>query len=423
MKSTRKIKEKFFHPTPLFGQLTALVRQANVDSVIRKAMADKHSKKFNTKNHLYTMLVAVICQIKSLRDLCALFHVNIEKLNQLGLSVLPNKSTLSYVNKHRNYKVFEDIYNHLCSYYHKFILDSREDLIIKGLGKKVKVIDSTIVGLFSSVMRSTGRYRVDGKKKGGIKLHMSIEQGVALPHLYYVSEATVHDQKGMEKIAWEEGCIYVMDRGYLNYERFSQINKKGIYFVSRLKENTVYKSVEEKDIPDTSHPGILKDEIIEKEIENKQNGQKEVIRLRRIAYWDDEHKRCYEFITNLMEIEADYIPVLYKYRWRIEILFKRLKQNFMFRYFLGDNENAIKIQIWCCLIANLLLEVIFGKVKRKEKRRAFSQLVNFVRLHLTSYIDLERYWQYGVDELIMMIKELWKRAPTQEKQLALIFGE
>ena len=95
----------------------------------------------------------------------------------------------------------------------------------------------------------------------------------------------------------------------------------------------------------------------------------------------------------------------------------------MFRYFLGDNENAIKIQIWCCLIANLLMEVIFGKVKQKEKRRAFSQLVNFVRLHLTSYIDLERYWQYGVDELIKMIKELWARATTREKQLELMFGE
>ncbi|MGC8824437.1 MAG: transposase [Bacteroidales bacterium] len=247
--------------------------------------------------------------------------MNIEKLNQLGLNVPPNKSTLSYGNKHRNHKVFEDIYNHLCSYYHKFILDSRETSIIKGLEKRVKVIDSTIVGLFSSVLRSTGRYRVDGKKKGGIKLHMSIDEGVALPHLYYVSQATVHDQKGMEKLAWEKGCVYVMDRGYLNYERFSQMNKKGFYFVSRLKEN------------------------------------------------------------------------------------------------------AINIQIWCCLIANLLMEVIFGKVKQKEKRRAFSQLVNFVRLHITSYIDLERYWQYGVDELIKMIKELWKRAPTREIQLALIFEE
>lgn len=135
--SARKIKEKFFHPSPVFGQLIALVNQANVEAVIRKTKADKHSKKFKTKHQLYTMLVAVICQIKSLRDLCALFQVNIEKLNQMGLSVPPNRSTLSYVNKHRNHQIFEDIYKHLCNYYQKFILDSSDALIIKGLKQKV----------------------------------------------------------------------------------------------------------------------------------------------------------------------------------------------------------------------------------------------------------------------------------------------
>ena len=423
MKSiARKIKEKFFYPTPVFGQLVALVNQANIESVIRKTKADKHSKKFKTKDHLYTMLVAVICQIKSLRDLCALFHVNIHKLNQLGLSVPPNKSTLSYVNKHRDHQIFETIYNHLYSFYCKFILDSTEPLIAKGFRKNITIIDSTIVGLFSAVMRNTGRYRIDGKKKGGIKLHMSIEEGISLPRLYYISEATVHDQKGMEKMKWEEGSIYVMDRGYLNYERFLEMDKQKIYFVSRLKENTVYKSIEEKDIPDNAHNGILKDEIIEKEIAVGKDGQKEVIRLRRVAYWDEEQKRCYEFVTNLMEIEVDYIPLLYKCRWKIELLFKRLKQNFMFRYFLGDNENAIKVQIWCCLIANLLMEVIFAKVKQKEKRKAFSHLVNFVRLHVTSYIDLENYWRYGIDELIKMIKSVWERTSSRYRQLTLFEG-
>jgi hypothetical protein len=112
-----KIVEKIFYPTPVFGQLVALVNQADVESVIRKTKANKHSKKFKTKDQLYTMLVAVICQIKSLRDLCALFHINIQKLNQLGLSALPNKSTLSYVNKHRDYQIFETIYNYLYNFY------------------------------------------------------------------------------------------------------------------------------------------------------------------------------------------------------------------------------------------------------------------------------------------------------------------
>jgi hypothetical protein len=95
----------------------------------------------------------------------------------------------------------------------------------------------------------------------------------------------------------------------------------------------------------------------------------------------------------------------------------------MFRYFLGDNENAIKVQIGCCLIANLLMEVIFTKVKQKEKRKAFSHLVNFVRLHITSYIDLERYWRYGIEELIKMIKLVWERAPSRRERQLTLFEE
>ncbi len=368
------------------------------------------------------MLVAVICRIQSLRDLCALFHANVEKHHQLGLAALPNKSTLSYVNKHRSHKIFEQVYDHLIKYYHKYILDSTQPLPGKGIGKSVKIIDSTVVGIFSSVLRSTGRYRVDGKKKGGIKLHMSIEEGIYLPRLHYMSEATEHDQKGMEQIPMEKGSIYIMDRGYLNYERFAAMSKEGIYFVSRLKENTVYKSVEEKDIPDSSDTGILKDEIIQKEIKDKESGKIEVVQFRRVAYWDDERRQCYEFVTNLLEIEVDCIPQLYRYRWRIELLFKQLKQNFMFRYFLGDNENAIKVQIWCCLIANLLMMVIYERANRgKRYKKAFSSLVNFVRLHVTGYIDLEKCWAMSTNELLDTIKSMWERDPPKEIQLEIVF--
>jgi|GEM_PF-5353414 len=123
--------------------------------------------------------------------------------------------------------------------------------------------------------------------------------------------------------------------------------------------------------------------------------------------------------TNLIEIGFDYIQWLYICRWRIELLFKCLKQPFMFRYFLGDNENAIKIQIWGCLIANLWMEMIFIKVK--EKRKAFSPLVNFVRLHLTNYIDLENYWRCSTDKLIRFIKPLLKEPPSEEGQFKISF--
>ena len=110
--------------------------------------------------------------------------------------------------------------------------------------------------------------------------------------------------------------------------------------------------------------------------------------MRRIAFWDDENKRVFIFITNLFDIRADLVAALYKIRWQIELLFKQLKQNFPLRYFLGDNENAIKIQICCALIANLLLMVVQKNVKRKW---AFSNIVSFCRLQLFNYIHLFKF--------------------------------
>lgn len=159
------------------------------------------------------------------------------------------------------------------------------------------------------------------------------------------------------------------------------------FFVTRLKSNASYQSISENDIPSYIDDGVIKDEIIEVDI--KENGCfVKTTKLRRIAYWDNQGKRCFEFVTNLFGMNAGHIALIYKKRWNIELLFKQLKQNFPLKYFLGDNENAIKIQIWCTLIVNLLLTVIHKKLKRKW---AFSNLASFCRLHLFNYIHLIKF--------------------------------
>ena len=119
-------------------------------------------------------------------------------------------------------------------------------------------------------------------------------------------------------------------------------------------------------------------------------GKNKKLKLRRVAFWDNVSKRLFIYITNLFDIRADLVAALYKIRWQIELLFKQLKQNFPLRYFLGDNENAIKIQIWCALIANLLLTVILKTLKRQW---SFSNIVSFCRLHLFNYIHLLRFFE------------------------------
>ena len=142
----------------------------------------------------------------------------------------------------------------------------------------------------------------------------------------------------------EKGKIAVFDKGYNDYKTLDEFTQQGIYFVTRLKTNASYESLTENDIPDYLDDGVLKDENIQVDV--KENGKfLKTTQLRRIAYWDEENNRCFEFITNLKGMNAGHIALIYKKRWQIELLFKQLKQNFPLKFFLGDNENAIKIQI------------------------------------------------------------------------------
>ena len=147
-----------------------------------------------------------------------------------------------------------------------------------------------------------------------------------------------------------------------------------------------FRKIEELDIEGRIHSGVLKDEIIE--VNAKKDKEISSLKLRKVTFYDRESKREFEFLTNLFELRADLIAGLYKIRWQIELVFKQLKQNFPLRYFLGDNENAIKIQIYCVLIVNLLLAVIQKKLKRSW---AFSNLVSFCKIHLFNYIQLMKF--------------------------------
>jgi IS4 transposase len=148
----------------------------------------------------------------------------------------------------------------------------------------------------------------------------------------------------------------------------------------------LYLKIEELDIGSYIHSGVLKDEIVEIGVKNGKETSK--LRLRKVVFYDRQNKREFEFLTNLFEMRADLIAALYKIRWQIELLFRQLKQNFPLKYFLGDNENAIKIHIYCVLIVNLLLAVIKKRLKRNW---AFSNLVSFCKIHLFNHINLMKF--------------------------------
>jgi len=376
-------KNTNFSGQPIFNQLLKFIDKKEVKKIAKHHEAERYVKKFTTYHHVVVMLFATIEGCTSIRETIVGLLANAHKLAHLGLSYLVRRSTLSEANQRRSSKVFGDLYMSIYNKYSKLLSDSRlSDTDIK----RLYIMDSTTISLFKAILRGVGRNPKEGKKKGGIKAHAIIKASENVPCLIRYSEAVRHDHLFLNEVnKLTPGSIITFDKGYVDYKRYEEFTQNGIWYVTRLKDNALYEAREEYDIPDDADSGVLKDEeIILTYGENK----KQEHRARRVAYWDTENERLFEFITNNFELPAEKIALIYKKRWQIEMLFKQLKQNFPLKYFLGDNENAIEIQIWVAMLANLLITLVRSRVKRSW---AFSNLVSLIRQQLMSYIDIYRF--------------------------------
>ncbi len=377
-------KSNYFFGQSVLGQLISFLPDSIIAESIKQTQSDHYYKKFKTRDHLISMLFSVQSNCTSLREVAGAMLGLSGKTKHFQLNHIPRRSTLSDANKKRSHVVFEKVYQKLLAHYKPVLSDSRQSYHWMN---KIDIIDSTTISLFKDILKCVGRNPVNGKRKGGIKVHTLINMQQEVPQLIWFSSAATHDHEFVKHLALKKNRIAVFDKGYNDYHLFAQLCDNKNYFVTRLKENAVYQSQSENEIANTTDTGVLKDELITVDVKQNNSTQK-TITLRRVAYWDDENKKCFEFLTNLIDMDAGHIALIYKQRWKIELLFKQLKQNFPLNYFLGDNENAIKIQIWCALIVNLLITVIRKKLKRKW---AFSNLVSFCRLHLFNYIHLIKF--------------------------------
>ena len=385
-----KNNEIKFVGQPIFKQIVNLLDAVNLQGIINKHNSDYYYKAFKTKSHLITLLFGILSRCDSMTEICEGLRALGGKLNHLGLEKAPAKSTASDGNRNRSDKVFEDIYFSLVKKYKSFLSDSRT----YGLTfKEVLLIDSTTIRLFSDVLKGVGRNpKGDGKKKGGLKVHMLIDAVQSVGRFIKITAAKVHDKNFLRSLELISHSMVVFDRAYNYYHQFALWSQKHVFFVTRLKKNAIYNVIEVMRVHyrKKGQAKVLRDEIIELEYNPEdENGKRQTkfkkkLRLRKVCY-QDEKNRYYEFLTNNFEITAEEIAFLYKKRWGIELLFKKMKQNFQLHYFYGENETAIRTQVWCTLIAQLLMTVI---QRMAQTKKAFSVVASLVRIHLISMLDV-----------------------------------
>jgi IS4 transposase len=250
-------------------------------------------------------------------------------------------------------------------------------------------------------MKGVGRDPKDeGKKKGGLKVHMLTDIHADSPQFVKISEAKMHDKNFLQYLNLPKGSMLVFDKAYNYYLQFAKWTAADVNFVCRLKDNAKYEvqgspSFEKQLKKDEF--GVYKIEHIHIKYTEKEevsvDGAKKAKKIKRqktlclrLVFYKDEKGRKYKFITNNWKITDEEVALIYKCRWTIETTFKKLKQNFQLTYFYSDTENGIKTQVWCTLIAYLLLLVIQTD---SESKKALSTIAALLRMHLISHLELK----------------------------------
>ena len=403
-------KSTHFIGQPLLGQLLSFIDQADVHRISKKHGGEHYVKHFDAWHHLVSMLYAIIMRFDSLREIQTSMAAESRKLSHSGLTKIPRKSTISDANIRRPEKIFGEIYATLYDRYKEVLSsDSRNRGSTPSWLRKLKIMDSTTITLFSNlVFKGVGRNPKRGKKKGGLKVHAIINGNEGIPCDVQFTSAATHDHFLLCPSKLNRDDIVALDRAYIDYAKFEEMTQRGTVYVTKMKKGLVFKVLDNVIYQDRSGKMALR---VQRVVFTKKT--KEVIithHARIITYPDIQKKKLISLLTNDFEMTPEDIIDIYRKRWIIEKLFKQLKQNFPLRYFYGESANAIKIQVWCTLIANLLLMVIKCSVKRSW---SFSGLATMIRILLMYYVNYKSILEYPEKDWDVRIEEVI-RPPNQQ---------
>ncbi len=364
----------------LFSQITSIIPRHLFSDIVKKYDSDKFNKGIDSWTQLISMLFCQLGHVNSVRDISNGLRSITGNIQHLGCSQAPAKSTISYVNGHRTYKVFQEYYYALADYFRSQVKFTKPGLL--QMKRKIYLLDATVISLCLSLY-DWAKFRT---RKGAVKLHMLLDYEGCLPAFADLTHGGVHEITIAKKMELPKDSILVFDMGYYDFSWWYHLDSIGNWFVTRAKDNLDFEIIEEYDISQEKDKNVIMDLNI-KLFSSK--GQKEYPKLLRLVrFWDEVNKKELVFLTNNRSWTATNVARIYKERWNIEAFFKIIKQNLKIKSFVGTSENAVQIQIWTALITILLLTYLKTKAKYQWH---MSNLITFIRLNLFVKIDL---WEW-----------------------------
>jgi len=363
----------------LFAQVLSLVDRNTFHKIVSQHNSDKSCKGYDSWTQFVSMLFMQFSGVNSVRDISNGLRSATGNLSHFGVKKAPSKSSVSYQNKHRTFEVFEDLYFALLDKYEPSL--KRRKIHARRLKRKIFIMDASIIPLCLSLF-DWAKFRT---KKGALKLHAVVDYDTGLPSYACMTDGKKHDVTVAKDTVFPKDSVLVVDRAYVDYEWLNYLDSSGVIFVTRLKSNADIKIVETF-LTNEKQEHILSDQDIK--LTGFYSSQKYPSKLRIVRVYDQINDKTLVLLTNQLIWTADTISQLYKARWDVEVFFKHLKQQFKVKSFVGTSANAVRIQMWCSMIAILLFNYLKNKAAYKWH---LSNLVCFLRMNLFVKIDLWKW--------------------------------
>jgi len=374
----------------VFSQATDFLSFDDFNKFVKKYKGNYKIKTFSCWNQLLCMLFGQLAKRESLSDLITCLQTQQTKWYHLGLGTTITKSNLAYANENRDWRIYADFAYTLIAKARKICTASSEfELKVKG---NVYAVDSTTIDLCLSVFW-WAKFR---KHKGAIKLHTQFDIKSDIPHFVHFSDGSEHDVNVMDILVYEPGSFYLFDRGYVDFSRLHIIHQKLAWFVTRAKDNMNYRRLYSNKVDKST--GIKIDQVIK--LNNHYASKDYPDKLRLIKFYDSESATDLEFLSNNFELAATEIAMLYKYRWRIELFFKWIKQHLQIQSFWGTSENAVRIQVYTAIIAYCTVAIMKQNLKIDHTNYEILQILSMTLLSKTPVNQLfDTNYQQNFKEL------------------------
>jgi hypothetical protein len=352
----------------VFAQLMEFVPRHDFDTCVRRHGGDSRPRSFSCRDQFLCMAFAQLTFRESLRDIETCLRALEHKLYHAGFRGKVSRSTLADANRAHDWHIFADFAQVLIGRARKLYADEPFGVELE---QTVYALDSTTIDLCLSLF-PWARFR---RRKGAVKLHTLLDLRGNIPTFVRITDGKTHDMTVLDHLPVEPGAFYVMDRGYLSFERLHRFTTCSAFFVTRARRGLDFTRRARRRVDKTT--GLRSDQTIM--LVGPKTSQLYQDPLRRVVFYDAENDRRFVFLTNNFTLPALTIAKLYKCRWQVELFFKWIKQNLHIKAFYGTTDNAVRIQVWIAISIYVLVAIV-----RKELgiERSLSEILQILSLTL-----------------------------------------